>query len=221
MFAIAQYEDRNLGEFAPLVSQNEKYAKLHGIHHVFLKSGWEDYPPWWRKVFLVQELLGNYEAVLWVDSDAAIVGRDHFNNLFNGKHFMLSPNPPMLNSESLSMFSAPFCAGVWGVRNTPEGRVLMERWASSYDKSLWKREGKTWSHTAGVYGGFAYEQGSFEIKIWRCASFEEWIENKSCHILNYLPKEDRKVNGSLCPHDVFAVHYWKGNRNHIKDHWKI
>jgi hypothetical protein len=220
MYAIAQYEDRDLGDFAPLIAQNQKYAKLHKIVHVLAKSGWENYPPWWRKVFLVRELLQEYDAVLWVDSDAAIVGTEHFKSLFNDKHFMLSPNPPMMNSESLSMFSAPFCAGVWGVRNSPEGRVLMDKWASSYDKSMWKHVGNTWIHTSGVYAGFAYEQGAFEIAIWRCANFEEWIENKLSKILNYLPKEDHRMNGTSCPSDVFAVHYWKGNRKHIKNHWK-
>lgn len=220
MYAIAQYEDRDLKDFAPLVAKNKAYAKSHKIHHVFLKKGWENYPPWWRKVFLVQELLNQFDAVLWVDSDAAIVGIDHFETMFNGRHFMLSPNPPMLNSESLSMFTAPFCAGIWGVKNTPEGRVIMERWASSYDESMWNHDGKSWTHKKGLYGGVAYEQGAFELKIWRCSSFEEWIENKATRVLNYLPREDGKVVGTTCPSDVFAVHYWKGNRKHIGDHWK-
>lgn len=219
MFAIAQYEDRPLGDFSPLVAKNESYAKKHGITHILAKSGWNEYPPWWRKVFMVRELLPHYDAVLWIDSDAAIVGNDHFQTLFGGKHFVLSPNPPMLQWESLSMFTAPFCAGVWGVRNTPEGRVLMDKWVSAYDSMLWKKSGDSWIHTKGMYAGMAYEQGAFEIGIWRCANYEHWIENKSSFVMNYLPKADNQLRGKNCPSGIFAVHYWKGNRAHIKQHW--
>jgi len=217
MFAIVQYEDRPLNEFSPLVQQNRRYAEKHGIDYIFYSSGWENYPPWWRKVFAVRELMEHYAAVMWVDSDAAIVGHEHFQTLFADRHFVLSPNPPMLNSQSLSMFSAPFCAGVWGVRSTCEGKVLMDRWIRAYNSHLWSNV-MGWTHTRGLYAGEAYEQGSFEIAIWRCKDFADWIENKASHVLNYLPKSDSFVKGSICP-SVFAVHYWKGNRAHIKDHW--
>ena len=219
-FAIVQYEDRPLNDFKSLVEQNQYYANRNGIRHFLFKSGYENVPPWWRKVFLVRDLLQHYTAVLWVDSDAAVVSSDHFFTLFNDKHFVLSPNPPMLNSESLSMFSAPFCAGVWGVRNTPEGRVLMDTWANLYDSTLWKQiDDAKWIHTKGSYGGIAYEQGAFETGIWRKSDYVEWIENKTSDVLNHLPKKDSLVRGQKCSKGIFAVHYWKGNRGHISEHW--
>jgi hypothetical protein len=222
-FAIVQYDDRDVEMFKPLILKNKEYCKTHNINYIFFRSGWEKYPPWWRKVFLVRELLKNYEAVMWVDSDAAIVSCDHFKNLFGSKnkHFVLSPNPPMLELHSLSMFSAPFCAGIWAVRNTPEGITLMDRWVSGYDEKNWKKNGQEWKHTIGVYGGGAYEQGYFELGVWRCKEYESLLENKPYHVLNYLPRSDNNLIGNKCPKNVFAIHYWKGNRNHIKDHWKL
>jgi hypothetical protein len=219
MYAIVQYEDRPLGNFGPLVSRNKQYAERHKIHHIFVKKGYEEYPPWWRKVFLVKELLTHYEAIMWVDSDASIVGSFHFKDLFRDRHFVLSPNPPMLDNESLSMFSAPFCAGVWAVRSSPQGIALMERWAQLYEKKNWKVEGNNWTHLQGIYAGIAYEQGAFEMGIWRTVDFANWIHNLPSRTLNYLPKQDFKVKGKSCPSDVFAVHYWKGNRSHISQHW--
>jgi len=222
MYAIVQYDDRNIDMFQQLIAKNKEYCKLNNINYIFYNKGWEQYPPWWRKVFLVRQLLQNYEAVMWVDTDAAIVGSEHFKYLFgsNTKHFVLSPNPPMLEMHSLSMFSAPFCAGIWAVKSTPEGKTLMDRWIGGYDESKWQKNGEEWKHTSGLYGGGAYEQGYFELGIWRCKDYEPFLENKPYHVLNYLPRPDNNLSGNKCPKDVFAIHYWKGNRSHIKDHWK-
>ena len=219
MYAIVQYEDRPLGDFEPLVKQNKLYAEKYGIRHILLTKGFENLPPWWRKVFVIRELLSKFDAILWVDSDAAIVGNYHFKDLFAGMDFVLSPNPPMLGSESLSMFSAPFCAGVWAVKNSSRGVTIMNRWCEIFNRNLWVHENSTWKHTKGLYAGIAYEQGAFEVNIWRCADFYPWILNKCSRILNYLPLENSKVVGKSCPSDVFAVHYWKGNRSHIRQHW--
>jgi len=219
MHLIVQYEDRPLGVFEPLVSRNADYAARFGMHHWLCRRGYEQYPPWWRKVFLVREMLRHYDSVMWVDTDAAIVGSFRFDELFEERHFVLSPNPPMLDSESLSMLSAPFCAGVWAVRNTPQGVAIMDRWAGLYDPSMWRFDGE-WRHLQGLYAGIAYEQGAFEMGVWRCADFVDWIRDYPAHVLNHLPKEDHKVRGKHCPADVFAVHYWKGNRNHISQHWR-
>lgn len=219
MYALVQYEDRNFNDYKYLIKQNKKYAKYHSIDHIFLKSGYDEYPPWWRKVFLVKELLKKYEAIIWVDSDAAIVGPYHFKDLLDDKHFVLSPNPPMLDSESLSMFSAPFCAGIWAVKNSPEGFTIMDRWSSLYNKDFWQKTDNNWKHKKGIYGGIAYEQGSFEMGVWRYDNYFKFLLNLPSRILNYLPRKNEFVKGFQCPKDVFAVHYWKGNRGHISQHF--
>jgi hypothetical protein len=201
-----------------LIKKNKDYCALHSITHILLTNGYEIYPPWWRKVFLVKELLLNYDGVLWVDTDAAIVGHEHFKTFFIDKHFFLSPNPPMFNINALSTFSAPFCAGIWGVKASEEGKILMKVWSECYDPGRWKRSGNAWIGE-GVYGGASYEQGAFEIRILRCKTFSNWLNLHDHHVFNYLPKSDKRLQGKSCPRDVFAIHYWKGNRDHIKDHW--
>jgi hypothetical protein len=215
---LLQYDDRVTKEYEGLLRQNEKYAESHGLHYINSSRGYENIPPWWRKVFLAREMLPYYEGVLWVDTDAAIVSSLHPSDLLEDKHFVFSPNPPMLNHPSLSMLSAPFCAGIWAVKNSPEGRQIMDTWVSSYDPKLWSFGKEGWKGT-GPYAGYAYEQGAFEINIVRCNNFQPWIKSVQSHILNYLPKDDGKLQGNSCPASVFAVHYWKGNRNHIYKHW--
>ena len=216
---IVQYDDRPSAQFDALVERTREYAASWGITHVYLRAGYEHLPPWWRKVFLVQELLPLYDGVVWVDTDATIVGAQHVSKLLGGKHFVFSPNPPMLGSESLSMFSAPFCAGVWAVANTPEGRTIMSHWAGTYDKRLWSRtQDGRWS-AVGRYGGPAYEQGAFEVHVLRTADFYDWLRPLPSHVLNYLPRADAALSGRACPAEVFAVHYWSGQRGHIHLHF--
>ena len=217
-YCLVQYEDRPLDQYKELIKKNKDYCFLHSITHVFFTNGYENYPPWWRKVFLVKELLNTFDAVLWVDSDAAIVGHQHFKEFFEDKHFFLSPNPPMLNLNVLSTFSAPFCAGIWGVKASEEGKTIMKVWSECYNPQKWIRNENSWSGE-GVYGGTSYEQGAFEINILRCKTFQHWLNLHLSHVFNYLPKSDKQLQGKFCPRDVFAIHYWKGNRDHIKEHW--
>ena len=215
MHIVVQYEDRDTAEFKSLIQKNKEYCKQFDIQYLFLHRGYEHLPPWWRKVALVHELLPHYESVFWVDSDAAFVFLDHCKELFRSYHFVFSPNPPML--EHLEMLSAPMCAGVWGVRNTPEGRAIMDHWFSAYNARAWSKRTK-W--TAGTYAGTDYEQGAFEVNIYRVQDFQKWIFSYPWYTLNYMPKDDHKVWGNCCPVPA-AVHDWSGNRKHIFKHWPL
>lgn len=219
MMLLLQYDDRVVEEYSELLKQNERYAETVGLHYINSSKGYEHIPPWWRKVFLAREMLPYYDGVLWVDTDAAIVSILHPSDLLGDKHFVFSPNPPMLNHPSLSMFSAPFCAGIWAVKNTPEGRQIMDAWIASFDAKLWSYSEKQGWKGSGPYAGYAYEQGAFELSIVRCHNYQQWIKSYPSHVLNYLPKDDNKLEGRGCPGNVFAVHYWKGNRSHIHKHW--
>jgi hypothetical protein len=214
---LLQYDDREVKEYIELIKQNKIYSASVGLSYLNICKGYEHIPPWWRKVFLARELLPHYDGVLWVDTDAAIVSTLHPSDLLGNKHFVYSPNPPMLNHQSLSMFSAPFCAGIWAVKNSSQGRQIMDAWADLYDENLWTNIGG-WKGS-GPYAGYAYEQGAFEIGIVRCHNYQEWIKSYPSHVLNYLPKDDTHLQGTSCPANVFAVHYWKGNRAHIYKHW--
>jgi hypothetical protein len=215
---LLQYDDRDTKEFEELIKQNKNYAYAMGMNYLNAQRGYESIPPWWRKVFLARELLSCHDGVLWVDTDAAIVSSLHPSDLLKDKHFIYSPNPPMLNNPSLGMLSAPFCAGIWAVKNSPEGRQIMDAWINCYNANHWKKTDKGWKGE-GAYAGYAYEQGAFELAIVRCQDFQPWIQSYPSHVLNYLPKDDTKLDGTACPSTVFAVHYWKGNRHYIDKHW--
>ena len=221
---LVQYDDRNPSWASGLLEVNRKYAALYGYEYMYLTTGYDSISPFWRKVFLVAELLPFYDHVLWVDSDAAIVGTERLESLFGTHDFICSPNPPMLLNTYLKTFSAPFCAGVWGVKNSPRGHSIMKEWMNFYIPSQWICVDKKWS-TRGVYGGVNYEQGAFEINIYRKFPFNSYIKSYQHWVLNHLPNQT--VNDlclssrSLpqCRKDVFAVHYWSGNRELLKYHY--
>lgn len=219
MYLLVQYDDRNTDQFKYLIETNKNYAKKMNIEYLFLSSGYEKYPPYWRKVFLVSELLNLYEGVLWMDSDAAVVKEKHFKDYFEDKHFIFSPNPPPALSVHLEFLAAPLCAGIWAVKNTPEGHTVMNAWKQSYDASTWKNENGKWK-CSGVYAGKDYEQGSFELNLFRVKDYKQYIKSYPFEVFNYVPRKDTELFGKICESNIFSVHYWTGQRTQISSHFK-
>lgn len=216
---IVQYDDRDISEFQKLIDHNILYCKKFNYDHIFLQKGWEEYPPYWRKVFIVKEYLHLYNVVLWVDTDATIVSCEKIDILFRPRtHMAFSSNPSLFHLGFLKILAAPMCAGIWAVKSTPEGKTIMDFWARAYDSKRWFKEDNKWK-TLGVYGGSNYEQGSFEIHIFKNEEFKKWLSQWTHEVMNYMPPDDHKVRGFKTPKNVFAVHYWTGNRKHIKKHF--
>lgn len=217
---LLQYDDRDTKIYTKLIENNKIYCKSLNYHYKFISDGYTNLPPYWRKVFLVRDHLNLYDKVLWVDSDATIVAHESVDTLFKpNTHFAFSSNPSLYHKTFLDMLSAPFCAGVWCVKNTPEGKSIMDYWCSKYDQKSWFIENGKWKAHC-VYGGICYEQGSFEVFILRTKNFSNWLSQWEHHKLNYLPLDDRKIMGTFCP-NVFAIHYWTGNRDYISKHWDL
>ena len=229
---VLQYDDRPIDEFKNLIKENENYCKKFNYDYKFLNSGvYENIPPYWRKVFLVKEYLNSYKCVLWIDTDAVIISHDSIDTLFKpDTHFAFSSNPSLFHLNVLDMLSAPMCAGVWAVKNTSEGKCIMNAWAKSYDPTTWvkkedllnsnlKNNNKFVWKASCIYGGICYEQGAFEIHILRTNNYNKWLSHWEHNVMNYLPLDDDKIKGFTCPPKVFALHYWTGNRNHIKKHF--
>lgn len=219
MYLVVQYDDRSIEEFNELIETNKNYCKKFNIEYLFLNKGYENYPPWWRKVFLVFELLSLYEGILWIDTDAVIVGNKHFKEFFEDKHFVFSPNPPPIFwNKHFDFLTAPLCAGIWGVKNTPEGYHLMNTWKNAYNKNNWTYKNNKWISN-GLYAGRTYEQGSFELNIFRVDNFKSITKMYPFYVFNYLAKRDDEVIGKNCSKDIFSIHYWSGQRNQIQSHW--
>ena len=140
-----------------LMNRNKYYAKKWGHEHIFVDSGYEDVAPYWRKVFLVKDILesNKYKGVLWLDTDAAVYKMDiDLNTLLEeGKHFYKSRDATPGNKG--------FCAGVWFVLNSPTGKEIMSKWAGNYNPNVWKKNIFGRWKTKGEWAGPNYEQGSF------------------------------------------------------------
>lgn len=161
-WAIIQYDNRDLSLIdKDLCERNKRYAARHKYDYILLKDGYENYPPYWAKVVIMRDYLQKYDGVFWVDTDAAITAAEtRIEELAaNTKSFIMCPDPPM--------WSSPFNAGVWAVRNTETGRAIMDDWINIYKRvaNQWKRDGEKWSST-GTWAGDSYEQGSFAEHIW-------------------------------------------------------
>jgi len=157
-WAIVQYDDRKLKDVDKgLMNRNAHYAKKWAHDYIFTKDGYADIAPYWRKVFVVKDILakGTYKGVLWLDTDATIYNMDtDLNSLVEeGKHFY--------KSADITPGNKRFCAGVWFVLNTPVGKEIMSKWAEGYKGDKWKKNVTGKWQTNGEWAGQNYEQGSF------------------------------------------------------------
>lgn len=157
------------------VELNRTYADMHGYPFRVVR-GYDHLPPWWRKVFIVRDLLDADEGpeyVMWIDADAAFVANRSIpvGRLLrrHGTDFLVSSDAPMTDGPN---------AGVFAARRTAEGRRMMAEWANSYDSTRWcptaapscdlpNRYGP-W-RTDSRYAGDTFEQGSLAsiVKRWK------------------------------------------------------
>jgi hypothetical protein len=184
------------------MNRNNHYAKKWNHDYIFKKDGYEDMPPYWRKVFLVKDILesGKYRGALWLDTDAMVYNMEtDLNTLVEeGKHFYKSRDATPQNGG--------FCAGVWFVLNTPTGKEILSKWAEKYNPSVWvknknrpgvpsKNQENPW-RTNGIWAGSNYEQGSFIQHI--IPTYNNVLKE---YPDNYLQSTD--------PHkDAFILHFY-------------
>lgn len=156
--AVAQYDDRPfgaLGQLAPLIGRNSKYAELHGYEYAFVNKLGADVPPFWAKVHITAHYLrAGYDAVLWLDTDAVVHDLDMTVPRFFAKDevFVYAPDNPV--------WPSPFNAGIFMCRGS-RGLDLMEEWVALYQPDQWEKVEGQWKSKDGVWAGVAYEQGSF------------------------------------------------------------
>lgn len=171
-WAVVQYDNRNLsGKIVKLLERNQIYCKLHNYTYHFFNSGLEDIPIYWRKVKLVQTLLSLktssennkhhvFQGIMWLDTDA-FVWDYHLYTLPQ----LVPENSSFTYASDPDCFDAfsPFNAGVWIVRNSQQGRIIMELWMSLYDPTRWffSVNHNKWTSQGGIWAGQDFEQGSF------------------------------------------------------------
>lgn len=174
-WALLQFDNRAPPQLDGLV-RNVAYAARHGYAHLFLNDSaeLERMPAYWVKVELVRRLLDApdpanaarrlYGGVMWLDMDAVV--RDtsvSMEDLWTRAHvpsratFVGAADHPTPDGKP----GAPFCAGVWAVRNTPTGRDLIAAWLGLFHPEEWTHVEKTVWRTDGEWAGPVYEQGAF------------------------------------------------------------
>lgn len=175
---IVQMDTRDLGpQYSRYAANNEKTCHSSSVPCTYIFSngtgasfGPDAYPVYWGKVFAVQAVMAEKDCgtVFWVDTDAVITTRDVANLelAMEGKAMLVSTDPfGFLASSSVSS-NTSFNAGVWGVRNSADGRMLLNLWTSEYNGDKWTKtlgeSGITqWTCSGCTWAGVDYEQGSF------------------------------------------------------------
>lgn len=236
---LLQYDDRNPLWATKLIERNKIASKYLEWDHVYLtESEFDDtIAPYWRKVFLVDKYLklNIYSYIVWIDSDAVLINENELVNFIKNEmldfSFAFSSNPGIFRIESFlfRLWAAPFCAGVFIVKNTSSSLKILDEWKSHYDSSLWTKTLHSdklnplnpfnikntykWKGV-GTYGGLSYEQGCFEVYIFRSDVYRKYLLQCPHTRMNYLP-----ISGEKCTFKTIFLHYWNGNRQRIYKDW--
>jgi hypothetical protein len=195
-WCIVQYDDREItDDLKGLMNRNKHYCNKYGYTYIFKSSGYDDLPPYWRKVKIVKDLIDSdlYKGVLWMDTDATVfnmsITLDSFNDSM--KSFYSSTN---------SRGNQIFNAGVWIVYNNERGRKILDTWIKKYNSSKWKRNGTKW-HSNSAWAGRNYEQGSFAYNV--MPEFQSNVKTE--------PESTFQATNVLQP-NAFILHFYNDNR---------
>lgn len=143
--------DTNKGYEKYTVAINRQYCLEHGHTFVLVDANkYADLPPYWRKVFLLRDLildesLVDIDYVMWMDSDAA------FTSLDRTIDSMLHPDPRYSLHVGMDEGVAKQAryrvenrwanAGVFLVRRDAVGRAFADAWVGSFVPSMWCKRG--------------------------------------------------------------------------------
>jgi predicted RNA-binding Zn-ribbon protein involved in translation (DUF1610 family) len=150
--AMIQFDTRDDHEFDELVSQNLQYCVAAGYDHKMFGGNDLDIPPYWAKVAVCDAVAesGEYDAILFVDTDAVVMDFG----------FRIED---VLSSHSMAVSGANGSAnaGVFAIRCGDTGRSILKDWMSRYSRDDWDRtQSNEWSCKTCGWAGAAYEQGS-------------------------------------------------------------
>jgi hypothetical protein len=157
--------DAQLGAQAELMVENQKLCASLPNCTYYKTQAKEERPVYWEKVFQTNALLKAHpecDLVVYLDSDA-VIRRPHlrFLDAMRPEQHFLASDDTAFDPAALFLRPKPFNAGVWAVRNTVEGRDIMNDWESLYPSTRWRRDGDKWSCPGCSWAGAAYEQGAF------------------------------------------------------------
>lgn len=206
---VLQYDDRPIEyEYANLMNRNKKYCKQHGYAYKFIKRGYSNIPPYWRKVSLVKEYLKNYKGILWLDTDAVI-----FNLNISLDSLTNSSKQLFISNDDWNSHPLHFNTGIWIIKNTIEMHRLLDDWIHTYNEKDWLKDSMNKWHSTGGWSGTTYEQGSFNKNIY--SKYKEYIKSPPCNILQGALED---INS---PNKPFILHFWNCLKKEIPAFIKI
>ncbi len=157
---VLQIENRIDPFFESAIKLNKSYCDQHQIVHIIQRSGYENIPPYWWKVFAMFELLKTkkYDIVCWIDSDAYVYNTKYDIRLFfdnNVMDMIICSDPPPWTSK--------FMAAVFMVKNSQTSINIFKDWLAMYNPSAWQKiSNDKWQYIGrGEWAGSDYEQGAF------------------------------------------------------------
>ena len=204
---IIQYDDRPLTElYNRLIDRNKYYCNKHGYIYKFISSGYENLPPYWRKVKIVLDYLNSdkYKGIMWLDTDATIFNFDIKLGLFDS-----SNNTKSFYKSINSVGNKIFNAGVWIVKNTIQGKQIMNDWMNLYDPNTWYKKNGAW-HTNGYWADIDYEQGSFAFKV--IPKYNNNIKTLNEPFLQGLNKNGANAKAGK----IFVLYFYSNNKEKIE-----
>lgn len=204
VWCVVQYHiGTRSDEVAELMDWNRRICSKNRIEYRDLSEVTQLHalPPYWAKVRAVlttmttmtsdvsddtseiSENLNRLDAVLWLDSDAGLTshGALHLDSLFD------SPDQFFAFAGDCPEWDSRFNAGVWAVRNSSQGRNLMEKWLSTFDTNSWTLQDEVnhkWTCN-GPWAGNKYEQGSMKELLfgWHRTEEEKHLAEKEWSLL--------------------------------------
>tara|TARA_B100000965_G_scaffold283153_1_gene241038 strand:- start:7833 stop:8459 length:627 start_codon:yes stop_codon:yes gene_type:complete len=123
VICVLQYDNRHQQFLENLMDKNKSICKnIQDFKYIRAKDD-NTISQYWVKVKLTNQLLEQFDGILWLDSDAVIHNPKKLISLIQSTDtFLMSGDNPFSH----------FCAGVWFVRNNHIGRKITEEWLQLY-----------------------------------------------------------------------------------------
>ena len=123
VICVLQYDNRHHLFLENLMDKNKSICKnIQDFKYIRAKDD-NTISQYWVKVKITNQLLEQFDGILWLDSDAVIHNPKKLISLIQSTDtFLMSGDNPFSH----------FCAGVWFVRNNHNGRKITEEWLQLY-----------------------------------------------------------------------------------------
>jgi hypothetical protein len=198
--AIITFENRKGDEYVDLHNKNiTAYCDKWNYKYLFYDQCAHNV--YWCKMYLVLDALksGNYDYVMWMDSDSIIkndtMSLDSIVNKYSSDIFV-----------NIDGGDSVYCAGVFIIKNSPIGISYMEDCIKQNNKKCLTTDNKL----KGSWAGLCYEQGVMNKLI-----FDKYYNNTTC-LPQYIV-HNTGIDDTLktCNTDTFILHLY-GSKNETR-----